>query len=56
MGGYGHYTKTSFAMGYVEANTLAGDTHYEVEVLGEPRSARVQLQPLHDPTGERMRS
>ena len=55
-GGYGHCTKTSFAMGYVEADTLAGDTHYEVEILGEPRSARVQIQPLHDPTGERMRS
>jgi len=29
---------------------------FEVEILGERRPARVQAEPLYDPSGSRMRS
>jgi dimethylglycine dehydrogenase len=55
-GGYGHYTQKSFAMGYIDADRLSECDAFEIEVLGKLRQARVQAQPLYDPTGARMRS
>ncbi len=54
-GGYGHITKKSLAFAYVEpafANT--GDT-FEIEILGDHRTAIVLSDPAWDPTNERMR-
>lgn len=54
-GGYAHHSDTSVAMAYVPAK-LTTATDFEVEILGEMRSARLQREPLYDPAGTRMRS
>jgi dimethylglycine dehydrogenase len=56
-GGYAHYVDKSLAQGYVPKE-IAGETKkgaFEVEILGERRSASIVLEPLFDPEGARMR-
>jgi len=56
-GGYGHYVDRSLAQGYVP-RALAADTGaraFEIEILGERRTATIAPQPLFDPDGARMR-
>jgi dimethylglycine dehydrogenase len=56
-GGYAHYVKQSMAQGYVPA-ALAEDENeglFEIEILGHRRPARIAVEPLFDPTGEKMR-
>jgi dimethylglycine dehydrogenase len=55
-GGYAHYVKKSVAMGYVPAALAAIDADFQIEILGEMRSARIQRRPLFDPSGGRMKS
>lgn len=55
-GGYGHCVGRSFAMGYVDAGLLSESITFQVEILGELRSAKIQAVPAYDPTGARMRS
>ncbi len=55
-GGYAHYSKASVALGYIPtelANPDAGE--FEIEIIGRRRPARLQLEPLFDPSGSRMR-
>lgn len=55
-GGYAHPSGKSLAMGYVPrdiADTLDG---WEIELLGERLSARLQPQPLFDANGGAMRA
>ena len=55
-GGYAHYSKASLALGYLPthlADASAGD--FEIEIIGRRRPARLQLSPIFDPTGSRMR-
>ncbi|TKT79094.1 FAD-dependent oxidoreductase [Aquamicrobium sp. LC103] len=57
-GGYGHHVKKSLAQGYVPA-ALADDESeglFEIEILGHRRPARINIEPLFDPKGERMRA
>jgi dimethylglycine dehydrogenase len=54
-GGYGHCVGKSIALGYVPAAVAAASVGFEIEILGERRPASLAPQPLHDPTGERMR-
>jgi len=56
-GGYGHYVDLSLAQGYVPRE-LAADVSkgaFEIEILGERRSACILLRPSFDPEGARMR-
>jgi dimethylglycine dehydrogenase len=56
-GGYAHHVGKSLAQGYVPA-TLAdnqGEGLFEIEILGHRRPARINVEPLFDPKGERMR-
>jgi dimethylglycine dehydrogenase len=56
-GGYGHYVGKSMAQGYVPKE-LAGDESaelFEIEILGVRRKARINVEPLFDPSGARMR-
>ena len=56
-GGYGHYVARSLAQGYVP-RALAADTAaaaFEIEILGERRTATIITEPLFDPAGQRMR-
>ncbi|RWL03389.1 MAG: FAD-dependent oxidoreductase [Mesorhizobium sp.] len=57
-GGYAHYIKKSMAQGYVPA-ALAGDESaglFEIEILGNRRPARINVEPPFDPSGEKMRA
>ena len=57
-GGYGHCVDRSLAQGYVPV-ALAADTApgaFEIEILGDRRTATIAPQPLFDPHGERMRA
>jgi len=56
-GGYAHHVRQSLAQGYVPA-ALAEDENeglFEIEILGKRRPARINVLPLFDPAGERMR-
>jgi len=59
-GGYGHHVKQSIALGYVptELSTPggAGGSDFEIEIIGRRRPARLQPEPLFDPSGGRMRA
>ncbi|MBL8832318.1 MAG: GcvT family protein [Rhodospirillales bacterium] len=55
-GGYCHHAGCSYASGYVPSETLAGDGKWEIEILGVRRAARLQIDPLFDPTGARARA
>jgi dimethylglycine dehydrogenase len=56
-GGYSHYSQVSVAMGYIpSALATEGVTGFEIEIIGRRRPARLQLQPLLDPAGRRMRA
>jgi dimethylglycine dehydrogenase len=55
-GGYAHYSKASVALGYVPAELVdPATTGFEIEIIGVRRPARLQLEPLFDPAGRRMR-
>ena len=55
-GGYAHYTKESVALGYVPAALAASDDEFQIEILGDMRTARIQPRALYDPNGGRMKS
>ncbi|TSA54308.1 MAG: FAD-dependent oxidoreductase [Actinobacteria bacterium] len=56
-GGYAHYSGVSLALGYIPAALAAeGTTGFEIEIIGNMRPAHLQLEPVLDPSGSRMRS
>ena len=55
-GGYSHYLGKSVALGYSNAESLVTKDSFAIEILGVKRPARLHLEPLFDPQGERMRS
>jgi dimethylglycine dehydrogenase len=54
-GAFGHYVDKSLAAGYVPAALAREGARFEIDVLGEMRSATVRLEPLYDPKGLRLR-
>ena len=55
-GGYAHYVGASVALGYVPSElAVDGTDGFEIEIIGIRRRARLQPEPLFDPTGTRMR-
>ena len=54
-GGYAHASGVSVAMGYVPKELADTDTGWEIELLGERLSARLQPHPLFDANSSRMR-
>jgi len=56
-GGYGHWVKASLAQAYLPAQLAerSEEDLFEVEILGHRCPARITLEPLFDPAGERMR-
>jgi len=57
-GGYAHYVGKSMAQGYVPAALAENESTglFEIEILGKRRPARINIEPLFDPKGERMRA
>ena len=55
-GAYGHCVGKSLAAGYVPTALAREGARFEIDILGEVRSATVRLQPLYDPQGLRLRA
>jgi dimethylglycine dehydrogenase len=55
-GAYGHCVGKSLAAGYVPRSLAQEGARFEIDILGELRSATVRLQPLYDPQGLRLRA
>ena len=56
-GGYAHYSGVSLALGYIPAAlAIEGTTGFEIEIIGNMRPAHLQLEPVLDPSGSRMRA
>ena len=54
-GGYGHFVDQSLAQGYIPTELVKSDMALEIEILGERRPARLQMDPPFDPEAKRMR-
>jgi dimethylglycine dehydrogenase len=54
-GAYGHCVGKSLAAGYVPAGLARDGARFEIDILGEMRTATVRLEPLYDPQGLRLR-
>ncbi|WP_157016161.1 GcvT family protein [Mesorhizobium xinjiangense] len=56
-GGYAHYVQKSMAQAYVPAELAENESErlFEIEILGQRRTARINIEPPFDPAGERMR-
>jgi glycine cleavage system aminomethyltransferase T/glycine/D-amino acid oxidase-like deaminating enzyme len=54
-GGYGYTVKKSIAYAYVPSNAAVG-TPVEVEIFGTWVRGEIATEPLHDPTGKKVRS
>ncbi|QDB99854.1 FAD-dependent oxidoreductase [Mesorhizobium sp. 8] len=56
-GGYAHHVEKSMAQGYVPAALADKEDAglFEIEILGKRRPARINTEPLFDPSGEKMR-
>ena len=55
-GGFAHNAGVSYAIGYVPKTLAENEADWEVEILGEKCSARMQRTPLFDANGSRMRT
>jgi dimethylglycine dehydrogenase len=55
-GAYGHCIGKSLAAGYVPGALAHEGAQFEIDILGEMRTATVHLQPLYDPEGLRLRA
>lgn len=55
-GGYGAHVGLDIALGYVCPDAIDALSEYAIEILGEMRPARLQLEPLYDTQGARMRA
>jgi dimethylglycine dehydrogenase len=55
-GGYGHRIDKSLALAYLPAGLAQAKNDFEVEILGERRTAAIAERPPYDPDGSRMRS
>ncbi len=54
-GGFAHGAGVSVALGYVKAEAFDPAAEYRIEVIGEPRTAKMLERPLFDPDAQRMR-
>ena len=55
-GGFAHYVQKSVALGYVPPELAKDGEEFEIELLGEMKSARILTAPLYDANGGRMRA
>lgn len=54
-GGYGHCTRQSIAMGYLNSSIPDEQDDLDITIVGETRRCTVLKQPAFDPAGSRMR-
>jgi len=55
-GAYGHCIGASLAAGYVPSALARDGERFEIDILGDMRSAIVRREPMYDPQGLRLRS
>jgi dimethylglycine dehydrogenase len=55
-GGFGPVSGRHIALGYVNCDAYRPGGQYAVEILGQKRAAELQLEPLYDPSGSKMRT
>jgi dimethylglycine dehydrogenase len=55
-GGHGHHTGKSLGFAYVEPAFAETGSRFQIELLGEPRTATVLAEPVYDPANERLRA
>ena len=55
-GGFGPASGQHIALGYVNCDAYRPDGQYAVEILGQLRPAQLQVEPLYDPSGSKMRA
>ena len=60
-GAYGHYVSKSLALAYVDTSLVDGAAAGRppalvVDIVGEPRPAKILLEPPYDPSGTKLRS
>ncbi|HXZ59581.1 MAG TPA: FAD-dependent oxidoreductase [Steroidobacteraceae bacterium] len=55
-GAFGHCVGKSLAAGYVPTPLARDGARFDIDILGEMRSATVRLEPLYDPQGLKLRS
>src|SRR5581483_638721 len=55
-GAYGHSVQRSLALGYIPAALAGADTGFEIEIIGERRTAERLPAAAFDPSGSRMRA
>jgi len=53
-GGYAHHAERSVALAYLPAALEQAGGNFEIEILGDRRPAKLQLEPLFDPKRARM--
>ena len=54
-GAYGHHVGMSLALAYVDRDVVAARPSLSVDVVGEPRPARILPEIPYDPVGLRLR-
>ena len=54
-GGFAHFVERSVALGFMPCALIEDGQAVEIEILGERRAAKLTVQPLLDPQGQRMR-
>jgi dimethylglycine dehydrogenase len=55
-GAYGHSVQRSLALGYIPASVAGETSGFEIEILGERRTAQRLAAAAFDPEGTRMRA
>ncbi len=55
-GAYGHCIGKSLAAGYVPSALAREGEQFQIDILGDVRTATVRIEPLYDPQGVRLRS
>jgi 4-methylaminobutanoate oxidase (formaldehyde-forming) len=55
-GGYGYTVEASIAYAYLPAEHAEPGTAVAVEIFGDWIEGQVAVEPLYDPSGERLRS
>ena len=55
-GGFAHHAGRSVAFAYIPWELADADNSFEIEILGDRRPAQLQVAPLYDPSGFRMRA
>lgn len=54
-GGYAHHSQKSVAIGFIPLEMITSGAEFEIEILGEMRTATLIDQVLFDPKAERLR-